>query len=106
MAGIRSRRQKMLEGMRRTLCDLLHDRVRKVARSRGFVRPPKNTSHIYAVAADEAPDLLNQLFNVHALADAEKVPSQTPSPIAIPTRDEERKRMLSAVRASIARAYG
>lgn len=106
MAGIRSRRLKMLEGMRRTLCDLLHDRVCAVARSRGSLYPPKNTSRIYALAADETPDLLDQLLNVHTLTAAEKECSGSMPPSEVPTGELERKRMLSAVRASIARAYG
>ena len=64
--GIRSRRRKLAEGMERSLSDLLHERMerasRRVAPDR---RPEDNTSAVYAWAANAAPGLLDQLYEVH-----------------------------------------
>jgi hypothetical protein len=103
MPPIRSRRLRLLEGMCRTVCDLLHERVGEVARSRGWLRPPESTSAIYALAATEAPGLLDQLFQVHFFAGKERgevPPSQSFAP---PTDDGERRKMLSAIRAAVGR---
>lgn len=103
MAPIRSKRLRLLDGMCRTLCDLLNKKVGAAARSRGWMRPPNNTSAIYTLAVAEAPALLDQLINVQHLADKERGIA-TPGPDdAPPTSEVERKKMLSAVRATISR---
>jgi hypothetical protein len=102
MAGIRSKRLKLLEGLRRTLCDRLHERIGIVARARGWLRPPDNTSAIYTLAAAEAPALLGELLAVHVKVSCERSSCGE----AVPSvSDTERKRMLSAVRACVARSY-
>ncbi|MCD4748772.1 MAG: hypothetical protein K8R59_05295 [Thermoanaerobaculales bacterium] len=101
--GIRSKRRKMIEGMQRSLSDLLHERMAEAFRRCGSIRKtPENTSAIYAWAAKEAPGMLDQLFLVHLAAAHEK--GEIPVSVnRAPTRDRDRKRMLSAVRASVAR---
>jgi hypothetical protein len=99
---VRSRRLRLLESLRRTISELLHDRVRKAAAGRG--RPePENTSAIYAMAQSEVPDLLDQLLLVHHRVEQERGEvRQGPTPP--PPDDRERKRMLSAVRAMVHRS--
>lgn len=102
MAGIRSKRLKLLEGLRRTLCDRLHEKVSLIARARGWLKPPENTSAIYQLAAAGAPALLDELLAVHVKASCERAPKASDPAVA---NDAERKRMLSAVRACVARSY-
>ncbi len=102
MAGIRSKRLKLLEGLRRTLCDRLHEKVGLIARARGWLKPPENTSAIYQLAAAGAPALLDELLSVHVRASFERSPDDDR---AASVNDAERKRMLSAVRACVARSY-
>ena len=64
MAPQRSRRLRLLESLRRTMNEILHDRVHRLAQKRGH-GAPQNTSSIYTSAAEEAPELLDQLFFVH-----------------------------------------
>lgn len=63
---------------------------------------PTSTSEIYAVAAAETPALLNQLINLQCLTMAEEGSPEVPHVDELDDRD--RKRMLSAVRASIRRS--
>jgi hypothetical protein len=65
-------------------------------------RTPENTSAIYAMAMAATPQLLEQLLLVHhrALQEEGELP---PHPAAPPVDDIERKRMLSAVRATVDR---
>ncbi|MCP4896509.1 MAG: hypothetical protein GY906_05990 [bacterium] len=98
----RSKRVKMLEGMCRALSDRLHDRVEDVARERGRIRPPSDTSSIYTMAANEAPALLDELIKVHQLACLER--GELPPEAPAKGSDAERKRMLSAVRATVYRS--
>jgi hypothetical protein len=87
--------------MRRTLSEKLHVQVWRAARACGR-RTPENTSAIYAMAKAATPDLLDQLLLVHhrALQEEGALP---PKPAAPPIDDVERKRMLSAVRATVDR---
>ena len=101
MAPSRSRRLRLLESVRRTINEMLHERVRRAASEKGH-GAPVNTSTIYSSAAREAPELLDQLLFVHQKVDQErgqaiepKPPSQLPDP--------DRKAMLSAVRAAVNR---
>jgi len=102
MAPQRSRRLRLLESLRRTMNEILHDRIHRLALKRGH-GAPQNTSSIYASASEEAPELLDQLFFVHRKVGEEKgeeVDSSTPD-----TLDErQRKAMLSAVRAAVHRS--
>ncbi len=101
MAGIRSRRQKLLDGMCRVILDRLDQRVADAARCRGM-RPPETTSAIYALALAAAPGLLEQLFQVVRLVAGER-PADTHCVAPAATDEVERRRMLSAVRASVGR---
>jgi len=103
MNGIRSRRRKLAEGMERSLSDLLHERMEQAFRAaNGNRRPPDNTSAIYTWAAQDARGMLEQLFQVHVEAAKERgeIPQQAQR---IPSSDADRKRMLSAIRASVNR---
>lgn len=101
MSRLRSRRLRLLESLRRTLSEKLHFQVWRAARQCGR-RTPENTSAIYAMAKAATPDLLDQLLFVHhrALQEEGALPHQPPGP---PMDDIERKRMLSAVRATVDR---
>ena len=101
MARLRSRRLRLLESLRRTLTEKLHFQVWRAARQCGR-RTPENTSAIYAMAVAATPDLLDQLLLVHhrALQEEGALPPHTAGP---PVDDVERKRMLSAVRATVDR---
>ena len=102
MAPQRSRRLRLLESLRRTMNEMLHDRVHRLAHARGH-GAPRNTSSIYASAEQEAPELLDQLFFVHRRVGeemGEEVDSTPPARL-----DEQRRRaMLSAVRAAVHRS--
>jgi hypothetical protein len=82
--------------------EILLDRVHRVAQKRGH-GAPQNTSSIYASAAEEAPELLDQLFFVHRRVGEEMGEEIDPS---TPDRldDHQRKAMLSAVRAAVHRS--
>lgn len=105
--GIRSRRQKLVEGMERSLSDLLHERMARSfgASHHGNRRPPDNTSALYIWATDQAPAMLDQLYHIHleALQERGEIPRQEH---LIPSSEANRKRMLSAVRASVSRTRG
>ena len=102
MAPQRSRRLRLLESLRRTMNEMLHDRVHRQAQERGH-GAPQNTSSIYASAEQDAPELLDQLFFVHRKVGEEMGEDVDPTP---PERlDEQRRRaMLSAVRAAVNRS--
>ncbi len=99
--AVRSRRLRLLESLRATLSEKLHSKVFHVARSCGR-HAPENTSAIYAMAAAATPDLLDQLLLVHHRVHEEQEGLQGLEPV--PMDDMERKRMLSAVRATVDRA--
>jgi len=105
MPPSRSRRLRLLESLRKTINDLLHDRVRKVVTDRGQAPPPDTTSAIYTVASREAPELLDQLFCVHQRATQERGEPITVPPPGSEASDLERKRMLSAVRAAVTQTH-
>jgi len=101
MAQPRSRRLRLLESLRRTINEMLHDRVRRAATEKGH-GAPLNTGTIYSSAAREAPELLDQLLFVHQKVDQERgqaVEAKSPDQLA----DPDRKAMLSAVRAAVNR---
>jgi len=102
MAPQRSRRLRLLESLRRTMNEILHDRVHRLAHKRGH-GAPQNTSSIYTSAAEEAPELLDQLFFVHRRVGEEMGEEVDPG---TPDRLDEgqRKAMLSAVRAAVHRS--
>ena len=102
MAPQRSRRLRLLESLRRTMTEMLHDRVHRLAQLRGH-GAPQNTSSIYASASQEAPELLDQLFFVHRRVGEEMGTEVDPTP---PDRldEQRRKAMLSAVRAAVNRS--
>ena len=103
MAQPRSRRLRLLESLRRTINEMLHERVRRAAQSHGHL-PPQNTSSIYTSASEEAPELLDQLLFVHHRVNQEK---GNEGPAATPNGLEhgDRKAMLSAVRAAVNRTH-
>lgn len=100
MSRLRSRRLRLLESLRRTLSEKLHFQVWRAARQCGR-RAPENTSAIYAMAKAATPQLLDQLLLVHHRALQEE--GALPHPAGPPVDDIERKRMLSAVRATVDR---
>ena len=101
MSRLRSRRLRLLESLRRTLSEKLHFQVWRAARQCGR-RAPENTSAIYAMAKAATPDLLDQLLlvNHRALQEEGALPQHPAGPSV---DDIERKRMLSAVRATVDR---
>jgi len=102
MAPQRSRRLRLLESLRRTMNEILHDRVHRLAQKRGH-GAPQNTSSIYASASEEAPELLDQLFFVHRKVGEEmgdEIESETPDRLD----ERQRRAMLSAVRAAVHRS--
>ena len=102
MAPQRSRRLRLLESLRRTISEKLHDRVHRRAMERGR-GTPQNTNSIYTSASEDAPELLDQLFLVHRRVGEEK--GETVNPATPDQLDEiERKAMLSAVRAAVNRS--
>ncbi len=102
MAPLRSRRLRLLESLRRTFSEMLHERVHRAATRRGR-REPVDTSAIYTAAMDEAPDLLDQLLLVHQRVQQEQGDEAAADPT--PGLDDvERKRMLSAIRATVQRS--
>ena len=101
MGTARSRRLRLLESLRRTISDKLHQKV--TSSVNGDLRPCENTSAIYTQAKEVAPDLLDQLLNVHVRACEEQGLSIV-TPLDHEPGDLERKRMLSAVRAAVMRS--
>jgi hypothetical protein len=103
MGSARSRRLRLLESLRRTISEKLHQKVSSSSVANGGFGPPENTSAIYRQAQYVAPDLLDQLLNVHQRACEEEGIK-----MVIPKGDEptdlERKQMLSAVRAAVMRS--
>lgn len=103
MGSARSRRLRLLESLRRTISDKLHEKVSSSGVAYGGFSPPENTSAIYTQAKHVAPDLLDQLFNVHKRTCEEQgqpmITCHGPEP-----SDIERKQMLSAVRAAVMRS--
>ena len=101
MAQPRSRRLRLLESLRRTINEMLHERVRRAASDKGH-GTPVNTGTIYSSAAREAPELLDQLLFVHQKVDEERGQTNGATP---PNQlaDPDRKAMLSAVRAAVNR---
>ena len=102
MAPQRSRRLRLLESLRRTMNEILHDRVHRLAQKRGH-GAPQNTGSIYTSAAEDAPELLDQLFFVHRKVGEEmgdEIESETPDRLD----ERQRRAMLSAVRAAVHRS--
>jgi hypothetical protein len=81
----------------------LHDKVSSSYRGNGSFGPPENTSAIYTHAKRVAPELLDQLLNVHVRTCEEQGLTTIPHPGHEPD-DSERKQMLSAVRAAVMRS--
>ena len=103
MGTPRSRRLRLLESLRRTISEKLHQTVLDRAAANGSSSPPENTSAIYLMAKKVAPDLLDQLFAVHVRACEEQ--GLPPVPCGRNEPDEQqRKQMLSAVRAAVMRS--
>jgi hypothetical protein len=92
---------RLLESLRRTLSEKLHLQVWRAARQCGR-HAPENTAAIYAMAKAATPDLLDQLLLVHHRVLEEEHSELVPSAV-LPVDDIERKRMLSAVRATVDR---
>ena len=102
MAPQRSRRLRLLESLRRTMNEILHDKVHRLAQKRGQGMP-QNTGSIYTSAAEEDPELLDQLFFVHRKVGeemGEEIGPNTPDQLD----DQQRRAMLSAVRAAVHRS--
>ena len=101
MAPTRSRRLRLLESLRRTINEMLHERVQRLAETRGH-GAPLNTSSIYNSASQSAPELLDQLFCVHIRV-AEELGEEVDQRMPDEFNDSQRKAMLSAVRAAVNR---
>jgi len=102
MAIARSRRLRLLESLRRTISEMLHNRVSRVAEAEKK-HPPQNTSAIYSSASASAPELLDQLLLVHRRVREERGETVAPKPPNL-MPDSERRAMLSAVRAAVGRS--
>ena len=102
MGAQRSRRLRLLESLRRTISELLHDRVQRLALARGR-GVPQNTSSIYASAAKDEPELLDQLLLIHRRV-GEEMGSEHDAETPKSLDDRQRKAMLSAVRAAVNRS--
>jgi hypothetical protein len=85
------------------MSDKLHEKVCSSSVSAHGLGVPENTSAIYRQAMRVAPELLDQLINVHVRACEEQgeppLSDQRPS-----TDDMQRRQMLSAVRAAVMRS--
>lgn len=103
MGTARSRRLRLLESLRRTISDKLHQKVSERRGASGGFSPPENTSAIYTQAKHVAPDLLDQLITVHQRACEEQGQPMTAEGDRELT-DVERRQMLSAVRAAVMRS--
>jgi hypothetical protein len=102
MAQPRSRRLRLLESLRCTINEMLHEKVQRAAMARGH-GAPQNTQSIYTSAADEVPELLEQLLFVHRRVGqerGEKIPPVPPGSLD----HGRRQAMLSAVRAAVKRS--
>lgn len=104
MASTRSRRLRLLESLRRTINQMLHDKVQRLARARGHATP-YNTSSIYTSATQETPELLDQLLLVHRRV-AEEMGEEVDPRMPSEFDDHQRKAMLSAVRAAVKQTRG
>lgn len=103
MTKARSRRLRLLESLRRTMSDKLHEKVCSAGVSANGFGVPENTSAIYRQAQRIAPELLDQLLTVHARTCEEQGRPVPPGPRDDST-DLQRKQMLSAVRAAVMRS--
>ena len=101
MAQQRSRRLRLLESLRRTINEMLNERVQKASNKRGH-GPPINTSSIYTSASKTAPELLDQLLFVQRRVEQE-TGEEVPAIPLDQLEDPDRKAMLSAVRAAVNR---
>ena len=101
MAQSRSRRLRLLESLRKTINEMLHERVQNAASKKGH-GPPINTSSIYTSAEREAPELLDQLLFVQRRVEQE-VGNDVPATPLEKLEDPDRRAMLSAVRAAVNR---
>jgi hypothetical protein len=102
MGSARSRRLRLLESLRKTISDKLHSKVQTARNGNGF-SPLENTSAIYNQAKKIAPELLEQLLNVHVRT-CEEEGLTVLSVRGCEPDDLERKQMLSAVRAAVLRS--
>ncbi|MEE4270678.1 MAG: hypothetical protein V2I67_03325 [Thermoanaerobaculales bacterium] len=100
MGNPRSRRLRLLESLRKTISDKLHQKVSTASVGNGGLGPCENTSAIYQQAQQVAPELLDQLLNVHTRTCEEQGVTPTAREDR-PPNDLERKQMLSAVRAAV-----
>ena len=103
MGTARSRRLRLLESLRRTISDKLHQKVSETSVGNGGLGPCENTSAIYTQAKQVAPELLDQLLNVHIRA-CEEEGMTIVTPKHESPDDLERRKMLSAVRAAVMRS--
>ncbi len=101
MAHQRSRRLRLLESLRRTINEMLHERVHRAANKTGH-GPPINTSSIYTSASKAAPELLDQLLFVQRRVEQERGEEVPATPLD-QLENPDRKAMLSAVRAAVNR---
>ncbi len=102
--GIRSPKLKAAEAVESSLCDLLHQRAFDEMHSGATNAPKRNTtSAIYLWASQKHPDLLEHIFTVHLSASRERreIPRNC---TRLPDSAIEKQRMLSAVRATVARS--
>lgn len=84
------------------MSELLHSRVQQIAVARGRA-VPQNTSSIYTSAAEDAPELLDQLLLIHRRVGEESGHApRTPHQERLD--DRQRRAMLSAVRAAVNRS--
>ena len=58
--GSKSRRLRALEGICRTMSDLLDERVERAAKARGLQEPPQDTTRIFQIASERASPAFNQ----------------------------------------------
>jgi len=85
------------------MSDKLHEKVCSSSVSANGLGVPENTGAIYRQAMHVAPELLDQLLNVHVRACEEQ--GEPPLSESRPTNDDiERRQMLSAVRAAVMRS--
>lgn len=103
MGCARSRRLRLLESLRKTISDKLHEKVNASSVAGNGFAPPENTNAIYVQAKRLAPELLDQLLNVHMRACEEQGTTAVTQKGDEPN-DLERRQMLSAVRAAVMRS--
>jgi hypothetical protein len=102
--GSKSRRLRALEGICRTMSDLLDERVERAAKARGLQEPPQDTTRIFQIASADAPWVLDRLLMAHHEAAVERGLENEEPRSTQSDSDLERRRMLSAVRATVKRA--